>query len=60
VAQACQRGRAQLARLEPSVLADDGYPLSGLPSLFSGVAGTLIEPDTLVADTAAALLRVLS
>src|SRR2546421_259215 len=52
VADAWERSRAQLARLEPSVLADDGYPLPGLPSLFSGVAGRLGRPDTLVADTA--------
>jgi hypothetical protein len=60
VADARERSRRQLARLEPTVLADDGYPLPGLPSLFSGVAGRLVRPDTLVADTAAALLLVLS
>jgi len=60
VLAAWERSRHQLARLEPGVLAEDGYPLPGLPSLFSGVAGKLVTPDTLVADTAAALLRTLS
>jgi hypothetical protein len=50
----------RLSRLEAAVLTDDGYPLPGLPSLFSAVAGTLVEPDTLVADTAAALQRALA
>jgi hypothetical protein len=60
VTEAWERSRHQLARLEPTVLAEDGYPLPGLPSLFSGVAGRPVTPDTLVADTAAALLRALS
>jgi hypothetical protein len=60
VLAAWDRSRHQLARLEPGVLTDDGYPLPGLPSLFSGVAGRLVTPDTLVADTAAALLRALA
>ncbi len=52
--------RTHLARLEPAVLAEDGYPLPGLPSLFSALAGTPVGPDTLVADTAAALLDALA
>jgi hypothetical protein len=60
VRDAWVRSRAELARLEPAVLAEDGYPLPGLPSLFSAVAGRPVVPDTLVADTAAALLAALA
>jgi hypothetical protein len=35
-----------------AVLAEDGFALPGLPSLFSAIAGTEIRPDTLLADTA--------
>jgi hypothetical protein len=60
VREAWVRSRAELAELEPAVLAEDGYPLPGLPSLFSAVAGRLVKPDTLVADTADALVRALT
>ncbi|OLB74924.1 MAG: hypothetical protein AUI14_22310 [Actinobacteria bacterium 13_2_20CM_2_71_6] len=60
VQAAWARSRAELGRLEPAARKEDSYPLPGLPSLFSAVGGTLVRPDTLVADTAAALLRALA
>ncbi len=60
VRDAWVRSRAELGRLEPAVLAEDGYPLPGLPGFFSAVAGRPVPPDTLVADTADALLRALT
>jgi hypothetical protein len=59
VREAWVRSRGELARFEPAALTEDGYPLPGLPSLFSAVAGTLVKPDTLVADTAKELLAAL-
>jgi hypothetical protein len=56
VAEAWQRSRdglAQRGRLGRTALMDDGYPLPGLPSLFSAIAGVELTPDTLLADTAA-------
>ncbi|MCW2879156.1 MAG: hypothetical protein JWQ95_3256 [Sphaerisporangium sp.] len=38
---------------------DDGFPLPGLPSLFSAVAGSPIEPATLLADVAAHLVSLI-
>jgi hypothetical protein len=60
VLQAWTHSRTELGRLEPDVLADDGYPLPGLPAFFSAVAGRPVRPDTLVAETANALLGALS
>jgi hypothetical protein len=60
VRDAWVRSRAELARLEPAVETDDGYPLPGLPSLFSAVAGKPVRPATLIADTSAALLAALA
>jgi hypothetical protein len=51
--------REHLGKREPAVLVDDGFALPGLPSLFSALAGTEIAPDTLIADTAAALRKAL-
>jgi hypothetical protein len=56
VAEAWQRSRDGIGRstgLGAAVLIDDGYPLPGLPSLFSAIAGVELTPDTLLADTAA-------
>jgi hypothetical protein len=59
VAAAWEHSRDQLARKEPRVRTADGYPLTGLPSLFSAVADARIVPDTLVNDTVAALRTAL-
>jgi hypothetical protein len=56
VAHAWQRSREVIAKRggpATAVLRDDGYPLPGLPSLFSAIAGVDLTPDTLLADTAA-------
>jgi len=60
VREAWVRSRGELARLEPAVRTEDGYPLPGLPSLFSAVAGRLVAPATLVTDTATALVAALA
>jgi hypothetical protein len=52
VAEAWQRSRGGFAKRGVD-LPDDGYPLPGLPSLFSAIAGVELRPDTLLADTAA-------
>jgi hypothetical protein len=52
--------REALGRHQPAVHTDDGFPLPGLPSLFSALAGGSVRPDTLIEDTAAALLAALS
>jgi hypothetical protein len=52
--------REHLGKREPAVLVDDGFALPGLPSLVSALAGTTIVPDTLIADTAAALQNALA
>lgn len=57
---AWQRSRDRLARLDPSVRDDDGFPLPGLPRLFTAVAGAEIVPGTLVADTADAVVAAMS
>lgn len=59
VLDAWQRSRERLGRLDGAVLVDDGFPLPGLPSLFSAIAGAEIRPGTLLADTADALVTVL-
>ncbi|GAA3825277.1 hypothetical protein GCM10022226_52460 [Sphaerisporangium flaviroseum] len=38
---------------------DDGFPLPGLPSLFSAIAGSPISPATLLADVAAHLVALI-
>jgi hypothetical protein len=56
VAEAWQRSREGLAKrgsLGKAALLEDGYPLPGLPSVFSAIAGTELTADTLLADTAA-------
>jgi hypothetical protein len=60
VLAAWQHSRESLARHEPAVLTQDGFPLPGLPSLFSALAGTRVRPDTILADTADALVEALS
>jgi hypothetical protein len=56
VAEAWQRSRDGIAGrggLGVAVTIEDGYPLPGLPSLFSAIAGVELTADTLLADTAA-------
>lgn len=60
VRDAWQRSRERLGRLEPRLLTDDGFPLPGLTHLFSTLAGVPVTPDTLVADTANALVAALA
>jgi hypothetical protein len=50
VLDAWQRSRTVLDKNEVGALAsaEDGFPLPGLPSLFSGVAGAPISPSTLL------------
>ncbi|MEU8119307.1 hypothetical protein AB0C21_11445 [Spirillospora sp. NPDC049024] len=52
VQAAWARARKSLSRhpLGKAVLADDDYPLPGLPALFSAVAAADIAPDTLLHD----------
>jgi hypothetical protein len=62
VLDAWQRSRQGIARrggLGESVLAEDGFPLAGLPSLFSAIAGTWLTPDTLLYDTAIEIISIL-
>ena len=60
VLAAWEHSREALARHEPAVLTQDGFPLPGLPSLFSALAGARVTPDTILADTADALVEALS
>ncbi len=55
VTDAWSRTRATLGARAPALLADDTYPLPGLPALFSVLADQEIRPDTIIADTVAAL-----
>jgi hypothetical protein len=62
VTDAWQHSRVGLGRHEPlgvAVLAEDGFALPGLPSLFSAIAGLDIQPDTLLADTAREVVAIL-
>jgi hypothetical protein len=60
--EAWERSRTRLARHDVArrALDDDGFPLPGLPSLFSAVAGVPIAPATLLADTAGHLVELLT
>ncbi|HET6212946.1 MAG TPA: hypothetical protein VFE14_08755 [Micromonosporaceae bacterium] len=60
VTEAWQRSRESLSRLDRRVLADDGFPLPGLADLFGALAGARIRPDSLLADTADAIVGALS
>jgi hypothetical protein len=62
VTEAWQHSRKTIAGrggLSEAVLQEDGYPLVGLPSLFSAIAGADIHPDTLLADTSAEIVAEL-
>ncbi|MEV5408515.1 hypothetical protein AB0K60_06720 [Thermopolyspora sp. NPDC052614] len=62
VLDAWERSRAQLDKngVGHQARRDDGFPLPGMPSLFSAVAGAPIEPATLLADTAAHVAELLA
>jgi hypothetical protein len=57
--EAWGRTRESLARFHQPIAEDDGYPLPGFTALVSALAGAPMEPDTLVADTANAIMDVL-
>lgn len=57
--EAWSRTRDSLARIDPVIAQDDGYPLPGFVSLVSALAGQPIQPSTLLADTAAGIIAVL-
>jgi hypothetical protein len=62
VTQAWDRSRRTIAgrgSAGEAVMIDDGFPLTGLPSLFSAIAGSELTPDTLLADTSAAIVAEL-
>lgn len=59
VLDAWQRSRGSLARLDRSVLTDNGFPLPGLAALFGAIAGTDVSPGTLLADTANSIVAAL-
>jgi hypothetical protein len=59
VLAAWEQTRETLSRHQPAVLTQDGFPLPGLPSLFGALAGARVTPDTILADTAEALVTVL-
>lgn len=59
VTAAWERSRRYLAKREPAVLTEDAFALPGLPSLVSALAGTTVTPDTLIADTATAVLAAM-
>jgi hypothetical protein len=59
VLDAWQRSRAALAKYAQQTADDDGFPLPGLPALFSALAGAPIHPSTLIQDTATALITAL-
>jgi hypothetical protein len=59
VSHAWDRSRHSIAKHGPvaaAVLTEDGFPLPGLPSLYSAIAGAPLEPDTLLAQTQQALV----
>jgi hypothetical protein len=51
--------RESLSRLAPPVAEDDGFVLPGFANLVSTLAGERLEPSTLIADTAAAIVNLL-
>ncbi|WP_405140571.1 hypothetical protein OG589_26825 [Sphaerisporangium sp. NBC_01403] len=61
VLDAWARSRAHLDKngVGHRATRDDGFPLPGLPSLFSAIAGTVIEPSTLLSDVAAQLVALI-
>ena len=59
---AWQRSREGIARrggLALAAMTEDGYPLPGLPSLLSAIAGRPLLPDSMLRDTAIELITVI-
>lgn len=61
VTEAWERSRAVLAKngAGGEITGDDGFPLPGLPALFSAVAGVPVPPSTLLKDISDHLVRLL-
>lgn len=61
VTEAWERSRPVLAKngVGGEASDDDGFPLPGLPALFSAVAGAPVKPSTLLADISTYLVRLL-
>ncbi|MFD0891860.1 hypothetical protein ACFQ08_45525, partial [Streptosporangium algeriense] len=61
VLDAWERSRTILAKNEIGNAAtkNDGFPLAGLPSLFSAIATAPTAPSTLLSDISAHLVRLL-
>ena len=59
VEAAWRHTRETIGVREPAILADDAYPLPGMPSLFAAVAGAPIRPTTMISDTMTALREAL-
>ncbi|MEU8384115.1 hypothetical protein [Streptosporangium sp. NPDC048865] len=61
ITEAWERSRAAMAKngVGREAADDDGFPLPGLPSLFSAVAGARVTPSTLLADISTYLVKLL-
>lgn len=57
---AWEHSREAMARLAPDIEKDDGFVLPGFAALVSTLAGQSLEPDTLLADTAASIAGLIS
>ncbi|GII91677.1 hypothetical protein Ssi02_19080 [Sinosporangium siamense] len=62
VLDAWTRSRSTLNKnpVGAAAAAEDGFPLPGLPSLISAVAGVRVEPSTLLADVSAHLIGLIT
>ncbi|GAA2396579.1 hypothetical protein Cme02nite_61260 [Catellatospora methionotrophica] len=54
------RTRASLAKHDPAIAEEDGYPLPGFATFVAVLAGEPMPPDTLLADTAIELAKALN
>jgi hypothetical protein len=59
VLEAWDRTRESLARIEPAIANDDGYPLPGFAALITALAGEPMAAGALLADTAQSITAVL-
>jgi hypothetical protein len=59
VLEAWDHTRESLARIEPAIGLDDGYPLPGFAALVTALAGQPMAVGTLLADTAGSVTAVL-
>ncbi|HEX6683244.1 MAG TPA: hypothetical protein VF062_10630 [Candidatus Limnocylindrales bacterium] len=58
--EAWGRSRTSLTRLAPAIGEDDGFPLPGFAHLVSTLAGQEMPAETLLADTASGIEKLLS